>query len=661
MKKIALLFLFPTLLFAQGFSNIPDALVLDLIYPVSNNDFLIYDSASTAWRNKQISLSNMPDFNITSPSASDVMAYNGSDWIDSTIAAVLGYTPADVSIVSASLSLKQNNLSLGNITTSGNLSTVGGTSSSASGDVAISFSETPNFLSLTSSSASMNDIALTSISASSNQNAASLFDYLLGNFGTTPHNNLSSIQGGSSPDTYYHSDQPINTTDSPTFAGVSTPTLMTTNGNTFVFLKSDSSNVGAMKFPVMRSVGVGRDALGGVGEYNTAIGASAMYANSSGTHNTAIGYGAQYSRTTGAANTSLGSLSMQVATTGSNNVSIGYQSALSLLGGSANVAVGYQALGAATSASSNVAIGTQAGRYETSSNRLYIDNQARGSLALGRTNALIYGVFDVDPSLQTLALNAQVSSPYSISVPSASFVTQTAQSSSSPILNSFTWPTEVAASGASLTRDSNGVGHWQVITGTGGGASTSGSAPHKEIPPEVPDGIEDTFTLLATPMNKAATSVYVDGIIVPHTKWELVSLTIVFNAGSIPQTGQSIYFFYFDSGTSITNKGGLVTYGSPSSPVVVDETVGILATTEQRQLHFISSDGGAQTISGIPHISAGNEVGQEIIIRGTSDVNYIIIPDGNGVSLNGNITINSGQSVTMLWDGSVWTEISRRY
>jgi trimeric autotransporter adhesin len=73
-----------------------------------------------------------------------------------------------------------------------------------------------------------------------------------------------------------------------------------------------------------------------------------------------------------------------------------------------NTSYGYRSLFSNTTGSANVAIGNNAGYYETGSNRLYIDNQARGSLQDGRDKSLIYGVFDADPANQKLALNANV-------------------------------------------------------------------------------------------------------------------------------------------------------------------------------------------------------------------------------------------------------------
>ena len=63
------------------------------------------------------------------------------------------------------------------------------------------------------------------------------------------------------------------------------------------------------------------------------------------------------------------------------------------------------------SGSSNIFLGNQAGYYETGSNKLIIDNQQGTDEANARTRAMFYGVFNSNPSLQTLNINASVTAP----------------------------------------------------------------------------------------------------------------------------------------------------------------------------------------------------------------------------------------------------------
>ena len=62
----------------------------------------------------------------------------------------------------------------------------------------------------------------------------------------------------------------------------------------------------------------------GTGLFNTAVGTSSLYANTTANYNTAIGVSALTSNTTGDSNTAVGQSALQTNTTGANNVAIGY-------------------------------------------------------------------------------------------------------------------------------------------------------------------------------------------------------------------------------------------------------------------------------------------------------------------------------------------------
>ncbi len=108
-----------------------------------------------------------------------------------------------------------------------------------------------------------------------------------------------------------------------------------------------------------------------------------------------------------------------------------------------------------------------------------------------------------------------------------------------------------------------------------------------------------------------------------------------------------------------SGSGGYIVYGSPGSPISVG-TSGITASSDQRQLYFVNSSGGAVTVTANPQITAGTIIGQELEIIGTSDTNYPIFNDGNGLSLNGVVELKSYSAIRFIWDSSVWVETSRR-
>lgn len=108
--------------------------------------------------------------------------------------------------------------------------------------------------------------------------------------------------------------------------------------------------------------------------------------------------------------------------------------------------------------------------------------------------------------------------------------------------------------------------------------------------------------------------------------------------------------------------GALQVYGSEASPIIVDPTVGIPATTDARALRFVVGESGmgGQPITASPQIAAGTTIGQELLLKGTSSDYPIIQQAGVGVSLNGDMLLKANSSIYLVWDGDVWSEISRR-
>ena len=94
---------------------------------------------------------------------------------------------------------------------------------------------------------------------------------------------------------------------------------------------------------------------------NTAVGVSALAANTTGTNSVAIGYQAGFSQTTGSGqgNEFIGSGAGYANTTGYYNTVVGRLGLNANTTGAQNVAVGLQALTANTTATNNVAVGVQ--------------------------------------------------------------------------------------------------------------------------------------------------------------------------------------------------------------------------------------------------------------------------------------------------------------
>ena len=137
----------------------------------------------------------------------------------------------------------------------------------------------------------------------------------------------------------------------------------------------------------INSITVGQGA--GAVATNTALGASALAANTSGSLNTAIGSQSMLATTTGARNTAVGERSLVVNTTGAENTAIG-ELALYSNNGSYNVAVGRSAMEANTTASNNTAVGYQAGyAVTTGATNAFFGQGAGLSLTTGIHNTFI--------------------------------------------------------------------------------------------------------------------------------------------------------------------------------------------------------------------------------------------------------------------------------
>ena len=149
---------------------------------------------------------------------------------------------------------------------------------------------------------------------------------------------------------------------------------------------------------------VGRGA--GAVSTNTAVGASALAANTTAGGNTAVGYAALTTTTTGDRNTAVGMFALQlndtgvqnsavgrealqINTTGSYNNAFGYLALEANTTGSYNTAVGTSALNANTTASNNTAVGYQALQSNDASNNTAVGYQAGDVITTGTGNVII--------------------------------------------------------------------------------------------------------------------------------------------------------------------------------------------------------------------------------------------------------------------------------
>ena len=148
---------------------------------------------------------------------------------------------------------------------------------------------------------------------------------------------------------------------------------------------------------VSTNTAVGASALAAntTGGYNTAVGYQAGYSNTTGTIN-AFGAGALYSNTTGVRNAAFGAFTLNANTTGSYNSAFGgYDAGLIPpmyynTTGSYNTAMGNGALASNTTASNNTAVGYQAGYSNTTGDvNTFVGYQSGYSNVTGAQNTFI--------------------------------------------------------------------------------------------------------------------------------------------------------------------------------------------------------------------------------------------------------------------------------
>ena len=149
-----------------------------------------------------------------------------------------------------------------------------------------------------------------------------------------------------------------------------------------------------------QTVGLG----GGSVATNTAVGVSALAANTTGNLNVAIGYQALASSTTGLANLAIGYQALKAHISGYNNTAVGYI-ALTACTGTQNTAFGSYALSSLVSGAGNTALGAQAGKAMTGAENTAVGNSALILNTSGGSNIAI-GSYAAQSNLTSSALTA---------------------------------------------------------------------------------------------------------------------------------------------------------------------------------------------------------------------------------------------------------------
>jgi hypothetical protein len=142
---------------------------------------------------------------------------------------------------------------------------------------------------------------------------------------------------------------------------------------------------------VATNTAVGASALAAntSGAFNVAVGRLALTANTTGQQNSALGNGAMYTNTTGGYNSGFGEEALALNTTGSYNTAHGHSALLNNTTASYSTAVGYQAGYSAVTADYNTFIGYYAGRSTTGDQNTFIGKFAGNAITSGATNTIV--------------------------------------------------------------------------------------------------------------------------------------------------------------------------------------------------------------------------------------------------------------------------------
>ena len=124
------------------------------------------------------------------------------------------------------------------------------------------------------------------------------------------------------------------------------------------------------------------------GTENTAVGADCLQANTTGSSNSVLGLFSMYSNTTGGSNTAIGRSALENNTTASYNTAVGYQAGYNITTGIENTFIGTNAGSNVSAPTRSVCVGNYAGYGLVASNTLYI---ARDNVGAGNAGCWIFG------------------------------------------------------------------------------------------------------------------------------------------------------------------------------------------------------------------------------------------------------------------------------
>lgn len=133
-----------------------------------------------------------------------------------------------------------------------------------------------------------------------------------------------------------------------------------------------------------------------------------------------------------------------------------------------------------------------------------------------------------------------------------------------------------------------------------------------------------------------------------------------YTSGTVDDSEYSAKKYAQDAAASAASATGVVVSGSRASPNNIIAGTGISYSAANETHVYVQGSGGAVTVTANPRIAAGTIVGQKMLVIGRSATNTLTLANGNGLSLQGNITLTDDDNLYLYWDGTNWSEISRR-
>jgi hypothetical protein len=184
----------------------------------------------------------------------------------------------------------------------------------------------------------------------------------------------------------------------------------------------------------------------------------------------------------------------------------------------------------------------------------------------------------------------------------------------------------------------------------------------------VVDGVNDSFQMPDIPIDPESVFVMIDGLVLDNDQYTVTGQTITLDPAVIPNVGQQPSAGYLVGSTSISmvipSPGGalLNPYGTRNAPLLIDPTVAVGIAGDDRQMRFIACNpgAGAAPMTAVPQIQNGLAIGQELVLKGRSNADYPIFHDGDGLELNGAWLAKQGESISLVWDGLIWSENGRK-